>query len=202
MKGEIVTVDGVEVDNVLVEDGLAKDVEHVDTLSGARVAYTLRFPTDANPPAHDAKVTVRGEVLDVLNVPDHWDCSNVFDSWSNPWDMNVLVGKTLGDFTATIAIVSVTATINQLGDPAKTETTVYSGTAQARMKAASESAGTALETDATETWCFIVPWNSDIAALRPASTFIDYANARYDVRKIDAINNKQEFVLLEAVRHG
>lgn len=199
MMGESVYVDGVEVANVLVEAGLSKDVEHIESLSGARVDYTLRFPADAEPPAHDAKITVRGLELDVLNVPDHWDCKSVFGSWSNPWDMNVLVGKALGDFTAAIEIVSISVTIDALGDAIKTESTVFTGNAQARMKSGGENTGTAIESDVSEVWCFIVPWDIRFTALRASSTFIDYAAARYDVRKIEAMENKQEYVLFEAV---
>lgn len=202
MRGESVYVDGVEVANVLVEAGLSKDVEHVESLSGARVDYTLRFPADAEPPAHDAKITVRGLELNVLNVPDHWDCKNVFGSWSNPWDMNVLVGKSLGDFVDAIAIYAITATVDALGDAVRTETLVYSGDAQARMKTGSETSGTALESDTLETWCFIVPWDDAFTALRPSSTFITYDGVQYDVRVIDPMNNKQEHALFEAVRHG
>ena len=201
MMGESVYVDGVEVVNVLVEAGLSKDVEHVESLSGARVDYTLRFPADAEPPAHDAMITVRGLELDVLNVPDHWDCKSVFGSWSNPWDMNVLVGKSLGDFVDAIAIYTITATVDALGDAVRTETLVYSGDAQARMKTGSETSGTALESDTLETWCFIVPWDDAFAALRPSSTFITYDGVQYDVRVIDPMNNKQEHALFEAVRH-
>ena len=199
MKGESVYVDGVEVANVLVEDGLSKDVEKVEQLSGARVDYTLRFPVDATPPSHDSKVTVHNVVLDVLNFPEHWDLKHVFGDSSLPWDMNVLVGKALGDFTAAIEIVSISVTIDALGDAIKTESTVFTGNAQARMKSGGENTGTAIESDVSEVWCFIVPWDIRFTALRASSTFIDYAAARYDVRKIEAMENKQEYVLFEAV---
>ena len=200
MMGESVYVGSTEVKNVLVEVGLSKDIEKTDELSGARVDYTLRFPADATPPAHDAKVTVRGTVLDVLNVPDHWNCNNVFSSWSNPWDMNVLVGKSLGDFVDAIQVVSVSVTIDSLGDAVVTESVVLSGNAQARLKSGGESHGTALETVEKETWCFIVPWDDDFASLVPAATFIDYANGRYGVTVIERMENKQEYVLFEAVK--
>lgn len=200
MRGETVRVGAADVGNVLVEPGLSKDMEKTDVPTGARVDYTLRFPASADAPDPDDKVTVRGNVLDVLNVPDHWNPADVFGEWSNPFDMTVLVGKTLGDFTATAEVIAITATVDELGDPVTVETTVYSGAAQARMKSGGTSGGTAVETDATEIWAFVIPWQVAFEVLRPQAALIAYNGERYEVRKIENIDNKSEFAAFEAVR--
>lgn len=200
MRGETVKVGTTDVANVLVEPGLAKDVRETDVPTGARVDYTLRFPVSADAPDPDDKITVRGKVLDVLNVPDHWNPADVFGEWSNPFDMNVLVGKTLGDFTATVEVIAITATVDELGDPVTVESTIYSGAAQARMKSGGTSEGEAVETDATEVWAFVIPWQSAFEGLRPQAVLIAYNSERYEVRKVENIDNKSEFATFEAVR--
>ena len=205
MMGETVAVGAATVQNVLVEPGLSQDVKDVKDIRvpvGARVDYTLRFPTGAEPPAHDAKVTVRGTVLDVLNVPDHWRPQDVFGEWTNPWDMTVLVGRTLGDFAQQVSVVAVAAAVDALGDPVVSESTVYNGMAQARMKSGSESPGDSSLTDAAETWWFVVPWQSGFASLRPQSTRILCGAVGYDVVSIENVDGKGEYASFKALRRN
>ena len=206
MMGRSVLVDGVEVADVLVEPGLSKEATQAVYYSqpmGARVDYTLTFRADAEPPLFGQAVEVDGNVLDVLNVPAHLDPSGVFGGmWTNPYDMTVLVGRSMGDYTDTVAIVALTATVDALGDPVESESTVYEGPAQARMAAGGESGGRSLETDATERWMFVVPWREAFAGLRPQSTFVDRAGARYGVVSITDVANRGRSACFEAVRRG
>ena len=202
MIGETVYVDGEPVEDVLVEPGTARDAAEVSLPMGTVVDYTLRFPCSYEGPLHDTKVTVRGVELDTLNYSDHWRPAEVFGTWSNPWDMTVLVGRTLGDYTATVRVVSVQSTLDALGDPVTAEEVVYDGVAQARMSYGTEQAGTDELTMPTETWYFVMPWQSAFAALRPQSTYISYDGARYDVRAIKNVDNASETASFEAVRRG
>lgn len=202
MRGETVLVDGVPVGNVLVEPGFKKDANEVSLPLGAVAYYTLRFPSDYAGPVEGAKVTVRGLELDSIGYADHWDAARVFDEWTNPWDMTVVVGRTLGDFTAQVEVVALSAVLDALGDPVETETTVYSGAAQARHSYGTESAGTARDVDVSETWFFVVPWQDGFGALRPQTTFIDYSGARYRVRDLSNVGERSEYMSFEAVRDG
>lgn len=202
MNGETVYIDGEPVDNVLVEPGLSNDAEDIKRPVGARVDYTLRFPIGSVIPAHGAKAAVRGASLDVLNVPDHWRPQDVFFAWSNPWDMTVLVGRSLGDFTRTVSIVSIAATVDALGDPVASEEAVYEGAAQARMDSGAESPGDSSVTDSEETWFFVVPWDEAFRPLRPQSTYILCDGARYDVQSVEDVDGKGEHASFKAVRRG
>lgn len=202
MIGETVYVDGEPVENVLVEPGNSKDASEMSLPLGTVVDYTLRFPADYPGPLHDAKVTVRGNELDTLTFADHWRPADVFGSWSNPWDMTVLVGRTLGDYTATVRIVALSATLDALGDPVTSEAEVYEGPAQARLSYGSEPSGDSSVSEPTETWYFVVPWHAGFESLRPGSTFVDYGGARYDARVVRNVDGKSETLSVEAVRHG
>lgn len=203
MIGETVLVDGVAVDNVLVEPGTARDAKEVTMPVGTVVDYTLRFPVNyEGAPLHDAKVTVRGVELDTLNYADHWRPADVFGTWSNPWDMTVLVGRTLGDYSATASVIAVQSVLNALGDPITTESTVYVGSVQARHSYGSEGTGSAEVEMPSETWYFVMPWQESFNELRPQSTYIIYLGNRYDVRMIKNLDNAYETASFEAVRHG
>lgn len=202
MIGETVYVDGEAVENVLVEPGNAKDASEVSLPVGTVVDYTLRFPVSFDGPLSDAKVTVRGVELDTLTHADHWRPQDVFGTWSNPWDMTVLVGRTLGDYTASIQVVSVSVALNALGDPVRSEDVVYDGSAQARLSYGNEANGEAQITDSQETWYFVVPWTDAFASLRPKSTYVLYNGARYDATVLKNVDEKSEALSIEAVRHG
>lgn len=195
-------VDGEPVENVLVEPGNARDAAEVTLPVGTVVDYTLRFPESFEGPLHDAKVTVRGVELDTLVYADHWRPREVFGSWSNPWDMTVLVGRTLGDYSATARIVALIATVNALGDPVQSEEAVYEGPVQARQSYGSEPSGSDSVSLPSETWHFVVPWSDAFSSLRPSSTYVDYGGARYDVRVIANVDGKSETASFEAVRRG
>ena len=202
MNGRTVTFDGAEVDDVLVEPGLSKDAAEVRLPAGARVDYTLRMRCDAEPPSHGAKAVVDGIELDVLNVPAHWRPGEVFGTWSNPYDMTVLVGRTLGDFASEVSIVAAVVAVDALGDPVRTEVAVYDGPAQARMESGTEPAGEDAEKEPRETWWFVVPWLDALAAYRPDALFVDCGGARYDVVSVENIENASENASIKAVRHG
>lgn len=199
MIGETVLVDGIPVDNVLVEPGLARDVTDATVPAGTRVEYTLRFPMTYDGTISGAKVTVRGVELDTLTFGDHWRPGERFGSWSGQWDMNVIVGRTLGDFTALIDIVSLSTALDALGDPVTIETVAWSGNAQARMTDGTESSGTSHVTRSTEHWRFVVPWAA-VSALRPKSTLVRMDGAEYDAVSITNIDSKGEYACIEAVR--
>ena len=93
MRGETVLLDGVAVDNVLVEPGLSRDAEDIQLPAGTVVDYTLRFPIAHRGPVHDAKVTVRGRELDTLVFADHLHPAAVFGTWHGDWDMTVIVAE-------------------------------------------------------------------------------------------------------------
>ena len=202
MRGETVLVDGAAVGNVLVEPGFKKDANEVSLPLGTVAYYTLRFPSDYAGPVEGAKVTVRGLELDSIGYADHWDAARVFDAWANPWDMTVVVGRTLGDFTAHVEIISITVELDALGDAIASEETVYAGDAQARHSYVNESDGAAFDTDIAETWWFVVPWSAAVSALRPESTAIEYDGARYVVRDVVNVNGRSEYMSFEAVRRN
>ena len=200
MAGETVLVDGVAVDNVLVEPGNVKDAQEISVPLGTVVKYTLRFPCGYDGPIEGAKITVRGQELDSIGYADHWKPADVFGSWTNPWDMTVIVGRTLGDFTAHIEVFAVYATLDVLGDAVSSESTVYEGPAQARHSYSKDTDGTALDRDVAETWWFVAPWQDGFAGLRPESTAIVYDGARYTVRDLANVDNRCEYMSFEAVR--
>ena len=202
MIGREVTFDGVAVHDVLVEPGQSGDVLDVRVPAGARVDYTLRMRCDADAPRHGAKAVVDGVELDVLNVPAHWRPRDVFGTWSNPYDMTVLVGRTLGDYSETARIVAVSATVDAVGDPVTSESAVYEGPVQARMPEGSDGPGSDALSAPEETWFFVVPWDPAFGSLRPSSTYVDFGGSRYDVVSITNVDMKSETASLEAVRRG
>ena len=202
MRGEVVLVNGEPVENVLVEPG-----EHVDEIAiniptGLKVAYTLRFPIAYDGPISGSAVTVRGFECRTVGFSDHYRPRDVFGNWGGDWDMTVLVELIEGDMVALIEIVSVTASINELGYPSETESIVYSGFAQARMEDGSEKQGQTSEVDVSEIWHFVVPWQAAFSELRPQSTKIAYSGAEYDVSWIKNIDNASRHCDFMAVRRG
>ena len=202
MIGETVLVNGEPVENVLVEPGYVKDAAEVSLPVGTVVDYTLRFPTAFEGPLSDAKVTVRGKELDTVCHADHLRPADVFGSWSGAHDMTVHVGRVMGDYSATASIVVVSSTLDALGDPVQSESTVYSGPVQARTSYGTEERGSSELAYPSETWHFVVPWHQAFASLRPQSTFVDYGGARYDVSRIVNVDGKSETASFEAVRRG
>lgn len=201
MIGETVYVDGEPVENVLVEPGQLRGADNIALPDGAYVDYTLQFPTDYPGPLHDAAVTVRGVECETLNYADHWRPADVFGTWSGSWDMTVLVGRRLGDYTAAIEVRALSAVLDALGDPVTSDLLVWAGNAQARMESGGESAGESEETLASETWRFVAPWDAAFGQLRPQSTYIAYKGARYDVTSIENVDERSQAVSFEAVRH-
>ena len=202
MIGETVYVDGAPVENVLVEPGQHRGYDNIALPDGAYVDYTLLFPIEYQEAVHDATVTVRGVECETLNYADHWRPADVFGTWSGSWDMVVLVGRRLGDYTAAIEVRSLSAVVDALGDPVTTDSLVWAGNAQARMESGSEAAGDDEETLATETWHFVAPWTQAFGQLRPQSTYISYKGARYDVTSIENVDERSKTASFEAVRHG
>ena len=202
MHGETVYLDGVPVDNVLVEPGLARDAADIELPAGTKVDYTLRFPISCPGPVSDAKVTVRGIELDTLVHADHWNPGAVFGTWSGDWDMTVLVGRTPGDYTQAVAVIRLVSTVDAMGDPATSEEVVWQGLAQARNADGSGRPADALEQMDSETWWFVMPWQDGFTELRPASTLIRYAGADYSVTRIVNVDQKSETASFEAVRRG
>lgn len=202
MRGEVVLVDGVSVENVLVEPGEHVDEVSIEVPTGTKVAYTLRFPIAYEGQVSNAEVTVRGKECRTIGFSDHYNPASVFGSWGGEWDMTVLVALVEGDMAAAIEVVAVTATVDALGYPSLTEEVVYSGAAQARMGDGSEAAGTTAEVDVSETWHFVAPWQAAFSALRPQSTRIVYNGGSYDVSRIMNVGNASRHCDFEAVRRG
>lgn len=199
MHGETVLLDGVAVDNVLVEPGLSRDAEDIQLPAGTVVDYTLRFPIAHRGPVHDAKVTVRGRELDTLVFADHLNPTAVFGTWHGDWDMTVIVGRS-GDYTALLEVVELVSTTDEMGDPVTVERTVFSGMGQARNASGSGPSGSAVEQRDVETWWFVVPWQTGFASLRPSSTLIRYGGSDYDVIRVVNVDQKSEVASFEAVR--
>ncbi len=202
MRGETVLVNGEPVGNVLVEPGGHVDEESIIVPTGTTVAYTLRFPIAYDGPISDAVVTVRGLDCRTVGHSDHYAPQAVFGSWGVDWDMTVLVTRVAGDMTASIEVVEVIAEVDALGYPSRSESTVYSGMAQARMGTGIEKAGSTAEVATSETWHFVVPWQAAFASLRPQSAYVLYGGARYDVSYVMNVGNASRFCDFEAVRRG
>lgn len=202
MRGEAVLVNGSQVDNVLVEPGEHADEESIEVPTGTKVAYTLRFPIAYDGTVSDAVVTVRGKECRTVGFSDHYRPQDVFGSWGGDWDMTVLVTLVEGDMAASITVYAVTAAVNSLGYPETSEEAVYSGLAQARMEGGLEKPGDTAEVDVSETWHFVVPWQSGFAVLRPQSTRVSYNGASYDVVRIKNVDNASHHCDFEAVRRG
>ena len=205
MKGETVFIDGVQVENVLVEPGMADDATDIETRTGEEIAYTLRLP--AKGAVHSrAACTVRGETLRVAGFSDAYDAAAVFGAaWSLPWAQTVLVSRVEGEMTAAIAVVRLLATLDELGDAHAERSIVWEGLAQARMepsKETDEDEGATNESNATETWHFVMPWDDVFAGLRPRNTLIAWDGVDYDVAGIADIDQHHETARFTAVRHG
>lgn len=81
-----------EVDNVLVAPGDTDDVTDSNRPDGAEVKYTLYFPKTFDEHLENRRIQVRGETLDVIGAPDHFDANNCPTDW---W-MVVKVGTVHG----------------------------------------------------------------------------------------------------------
>lgn len=198
--GETVLVDGQPVENVLVSPSDKEAVELVDiTLPvGQRVYCRLDIPKSYTEPLHGRTVTVRGENLRVI------DDRLAYEEWNTPGDWNryAFCSRTTGDYADDITVMALVTTFDELGDPITNREEIYSGPAQARMSSGAESGGTALQTDVTEKWFFVVPWQSDFGGLRPRSTEIIYDDNTYDVISIENVDNASEVATFEAMRRG
>ena len=197
---ETIKVDGKRLDGVLVSpaDVEAHLVPSDITLPvNASVHYRLDIPKDYTVRLRGQKVEVRGELYDVADKPAY-----IEGNTPGYWNRYALAYRLEGDYSAAIVIVSIETTIDERGDPVISEYQVFSGTAQARMKTGEEAGGKALETDVSETWYFVVPWQSSFANLRPQSTLILFNEVKYDVVSIENVDNASEAVSFKAVRRG
>lgn len=205
MRGEVVFIDGVQVENVLVEPGMADDATDIETRAGEEIAYTLRLPARGAVHSRTA-CTVRGETLRIAGFSDAYDAAGAFGAaWSLPWAQTVLVSRVEGEMDATVAVVRLSGTLDELGDARTERVIVWEGLAQARMepsKATDESEGVTNESDATETWRFVMPWDDLFSTLRPRDTLIAWNGADYDVCGIADIDQHHESACFTAVRHG
>lgn len=196
--GETVIVDGSPVENVLVEPGEPRDATDVTAPVGAVIAYTLRFPLDSGTLKRGQRVTVRGHECSVVGFSDHWRPADVFGNWSVVWDMTAKVELVEGEMTASITVTRVTTSIDDLGDPVPVTTTVYEGSAQARLYQGATAGGTANETDEASTWYFVFPWvdgvDDDVKALT-----IEWDGAVYDPASVERDDGMAS---IKAVRHG
>jgi len=202
MRGETVLVNGVEVENVLVNPGEHVDKTDIDVPAGTEIAYTLAFPDTFPGPLSDAAVTVRGVECRTVGRADHLNPRSVFGSWGMPWDMTVLVTRVPGDMTAVITVWSVSVTYDDMGDPVRERSAVWSGAAQARMESGTESTAPDGSAATTETWWFVVPWQAAFAALRPSRAEIEMDGAVYDVVSVSNVDMRSEFASFKAVRRG
>ena len=200
IRGETILVDGEPVGNVLVSPSDREAVELADiTLPlGQRIYCRLDIPKTYTEPLHGRTVTVRGEELRVV------DDRLAYEEWNTPgeWNRYAFAARNTGDYADAIEVLRVVAELDELGDAVTSRELVYSGPAQARMASGGESGGTALATDATEKWYFVVPWQEGFAALRPQSTLVRYGGADYDVASIEDVDNAGETATNAAVRHG
>lgn len=71
----------VEVADVLVAPGDSEDVISSVRPDGNAVRYTLYFPKTFDLDIEEQRVEVRGEVLDVVGSPDHFDAGNCPTRW-------------------------------------------------------------------------------------------------------------------------
>ena len=202
MRGETVTLDSTSVDNVLVEPMSPIERNVPDAPTGVVARYTLRLPVGLALSAQPKTATVRGSIYDVLTWVDHMGADSVFADWTNPWDMTAIVGERLPDLDTSITVYSLSTSIDSLGDGTVTETSVYSGTAQARQSGGTEAVGEAIASDANEVWYFVAPWQSGFESLRPQSTVIEANSVRYDVTLIENVDNAFRYASFRAVRHG
>lgn len=202
MTGETVTIDGVDVENVLVEPGEAKDADLVTKPAGAIIAYTLRLPVDFEGPVSDVDVVVRGIACRSVRHSDHYRAREVFgSSWALPWDMTMLVERVEADMRDEISVVE-TSSRYVLGELLTDEKVLYEGLAQARMLSGDESLGPDGSSDATETWVFVIPRAPDIACARPGSLIVRMRDVDYDVVSVNDLAAEGDHVALEAKRHG
>ena len=198
--GETILVDGWPVENVLVSpsDRDALELKDITLPLGQRIYCRLDIPKSYTEPLHGRTVTVRGEELRII------DDRLAYEEWNTPgeWNRYAFAARNTGDYADEIAVVALVAGIDELGDPVSGRFDVYRGPAQARMESGRESAGSALATDAEETWYFVVPWQAGFASLRPQATEIEYGAAVYDVSSIENVDNASETATFKAVRRG
>lgn len=195
-------IDGIEVDNVLVEPGEAKDAELVTKPAGAIVAYTLRLPVDFDGPVRDVDVVVRGIACRSIGSSDHYRAREVFgSSWSLPWDMTMLVKRIEADMRRQVAVVA-TSSRYVLGELVTDEEVLYEGAAQARMLSGDETTGPDGSADSTETWVFVVPYAKSVAEARPGSLLVRMGGVEFDVVSVSDLSDQSDHVALEAKRHG
>ena len=206
MRGETVLVDGVAVENVLVNPGEHVDETYISVPAGTEIAYTLAFPASYAGPLSDATVTVRGIECRTVGHADHLNPQAVFGSWGLDWDMTVLVERVPGDMSQQIAVYLVEVGYDDMGDPVRTRTPLFSGPAQARMDSNVGASGETTAPDGsatiTETWRFVVPWQQAFSSLRPNHAEIDMGGATYDVQSITNVDMRSEFASFKAARHG
>lgn len=198
--GERILVDGHAVENVLVSpsDKDAKELSDISLPAGQRIYCRLDFPKDYTKPLHGRTVTVRGEELTIV------DDKLAYEEWNTPgeWNRYAFASKLVGDYADAIEVLRVVATIDELGDAVTSYETVYSGPAQARMQRGDESGGTAITTDVTETWYFVMPWQQAFEGMRPQATIVRYEGVDYDVQSIMDVDNASETASIKAVRRG
>lgn len=198
--GETILVDGAPVDNVLVSPSErdALELKDITLPLGQRIYCRLDIPKSYTEPLHGRTVTVRGEELRII------DDRLAYEEWNTPgeWNRYAFAARNTGDYADEITVWKLVADVDALGDPVTGRVEVYAGPAQARMESGSESWGTALQTDATEKWFFVVAWQEAFAGLRPQSTEIGYDGAVFDVASIEDVDNAAETATFEAVRRG
>lgn len=202
MTGETVLVDGIAVENVLVEPGERVERDDVTVPAGTVVAYTLRFPCAYKGPVADAVVTVRGVECRTVGYSDHYRAREVFGAaWSLPWDMTVAVERVEGDMRAQVALVATSSTYVD-GRPIVTETVLHEGIAQARMAGGTEGTSPDGSADAREIWRFVIPWSEQAAGARPGAALVRMDGVDYDVTSIADVDGCGSHLSIEAVRRG
>ena len=196
---ETIKVDGKPLSGVLVSPAENDQLVPGDISLpvNAKVWYRLDIPKSFTKRLRGQKVLIRGEQYDVADKPHY-----IIGNTPGNWNRYALAYRLEGDYTAEVDIVSIEAALDELGDPVVSEYQVFSGLAQARMESGSETGGTAMQTDSSGTWYFVVPWQSAFASLKAKSTFIYYLGEKYDVMSIENVDNASETASFKAVCHG
>ena len=204
MRGETVYVGTTAVENVLVHPGEFDDRNYIATdISkpvGTVADYTLYFPMSYTDDLDDRHITVRGYDCEVLGHCDHERPKQVFGNWLGQWDMTVRVKRTLASMSETIQVLRTVVTRDTLGNRSTQTVEMYNGTGQARKESGSESQDEG--TISTETWFFVVPWNSDYSTTQTQQLSIVYDGRTYDVIQVIDIDWKHEQASIKAVWHG